>query len=254
MEERTFTPNKGGRIFGGLIIIGVGVLYLLRQMGTVFPPWLFTWQSLLLVAGLYVGVRHRFRHGGWIIMMGVGALFMAELLFPTMNIGQFIWPALIIGCGLFMIFTPNRWKRRMERKERWKRKWEEKFGDESWSRFEGRTNPSGEDRIESTAVFGGIKKVIVSKDFKGGEINLVFGGAEINLSQADIQGTIHLEINQVFGGTRLIIPPHWEVQSNVVSVLASFEDKRPATGTPDPNKVLVLDGSCVMGGIDILSY
>ena len=37
----------------------------------------------------------------------------------------------------------------------------------------------------------------------------MFGGAEINFMQADIQGRVELEVNQVFGGTKLIVPAHW---------------------------------------------
>ncbi len=48
---------------------------------------------------------------------------------------------------------------------------------------------SSEDYIDATTVLGGIHKNIISKNFKGGDITIFMGGAEINLSQADIQGT-----------------------------------------------------------------
>src|SRR5690349_22431252 len=39
--------------------------------------------------------------------------------------------------------------------------------------------------IDVTAVFGGIKKNVLSKNFKGGDITSFMGGSEIDLSQAD---------------------------------------------------------------------
>ncbi len=80
------------------------------------------------------------------------------------------------------------------------------------------------------------------------------GGAEINLSQADIQGTATLDITQVMGGTKIIVPPHWEVRSQMTSVFGNIEDKRQNIGSTDHSKVLIIDGSSVFGGIEIRNY
>jgi hypothetical protein len=58
------------------------------------------------------------------------------------------------------------------------------------------------------------------------------------------------------GGTKLVIPANWEIQSEVVSVMGSIEDKRPiiTNVNVEKNKVLVLRGTVFMGGIDITSY
>jgi predicted membrane protein len=103
-------------------------------------------------------------------------------------------------------------------------------------------------------VLGGIHKNILSKNFKGGDITIFMGGAELNLSQADIQGTARLDITQIMGGTKLIVPPHWTIRSGLTSVLGSIEDKRQNIGIPNPEKVLVIDGTTVFGGIEIRNY
>jgi predicted membrane protein len=110
--------------------------------------------------------------------------------------------------------------------------------------------------IEATTVIGSVKKNIISKNFKGGEITTVLGGAEINLSQADFEGTVTLEITNVLGGTVLYVPANWEIHSQVDSVLGSIEDKRIIQNNivADKNKILVIKGSVVMGGIEIKSY
>jgi predicted membrane protein len=113
---------------------------------------------------------------------------------------------------------------------------------------------SSEDFIDATTILGGIHKNILSKNFKGGDITIFMGGAEINLSQADIQGTASLDITQIMGGTKIIVPPHWEVRSQLTSVFGNIEDKRTNIGNADPNKVLIIDGSSVFGGIEIRNY
>jgi predicted membrane protein len=84
----------------------------------------------------------------------------------------------------------------------------------------------------------------------------VFGGAEYDLSQADITETATLEINQVFGGTKLIVPSSWEIKSELVAVFGGIDDKRPimSPNSLSSNKILILKGTTYFGGIDIRSY
>ena len=143
------------------------------------------------------------------------------------------------------------------------RKWNEHVGKsdnyEDVSRPQPVTADPGSDAdaeyIEINAVFGSANKLVLSKNFKGGEVNSFMGGAEINLLQADIKQPVHLEINTVFGGTKLIVPANWNVKNSITAVLGGLEDKRnPNIANPDPNKILILKGACVFGGIEIKNF
>ena len=92
---------------------------------------------------------------------------------------------------------------------------------------------------------------MLSKKFKGADITNVFGGAEINLSQADMESTATMDLTNVFGGTKLIIPAHWEINSELVSVFGSIEDKRPIqpnTATGDKKVLMISIVSPVLSG------
>jgi predicted membrane protein len=115
------------------------------------------------------------------------------------------------------------------------------------------TTMSDEELIDSTSVFGGSKKKVLSKNFRGGDIVNIFGGTEIDLSQADIYGEVKLELTQIFGGTKLIIPSNWKLIVKNAAILGGIEDKRPNQPF-DPNKVLILTGTSIFGGIEIRSY
>src|SRR5206468_9406343 len=144
-----------------------------------------------------------------------------------------------IFIGLFFIFRRSRYPSFAQRKE-WRNQWRNM-----------RYNPDVIDTatgewLDSTSVFGGAKKVILSKNFKGGDITCFMGGAEIDLSQADIQGKIVIDTTAVFGGIKLIIPPNWDLKIEITAVFGGVEDKRPVHVTKvDPDKVLVLDGAAV---------
>ncbi len=246
--ERT---HNRGRLIGGILIVIIGLLFLGREMGFAIPGWLFTWQMLVIAIGVYTGLKHNFRNFSWIVMILVGAAFLLRDFYPHIGITQYIWPVAIILVGLAFIFKPkNKFCKREDMAHHFnkrKRRYAERSElGEVW----------GEDFIDISAVFGGVVKNIISKDFKGGEVSAVFGGVELNMAQADFQGKIELEINAVFGGASLIIPPHWEVQSELAAVLGSVEDKRPLQKdhSGGEKRVLILRGSAVFGGIEIKSY
>lgn len=241
-ENRAGQSNRSGRILGGLIIVAIGVLLLARKAGVEFPDWLFSFEAILIALGLYLGFRHSFKGFGWVIPVLIGGFLLLDDFYPYYDLAHFTWPLIIIGIGLYIIFKSS--KKRPD-----------------WSKWEAANTfreGSSEDYLESVVVFGGIKKNIFSKNFKGGETVTVFGGTEINLTQADINGVVVLELTQVFGGTKLIVPPHWRVHTkDVVAIFGGIDDKRPIMSHPageETNKLLILKGTCLLGGIDIRSY
>jgi predicted membrane protein len=121
------------------------------------------------------------------------------------------------------------------------------------------TNPddtsSKEDFVNATSVFGGTKKIIISKNFKGGDLLSIFGGTELDLSKADINGTAILELINIFGGTKLILPSNWTVKSDAAIIFGGIEDKRSVTPAADGSeKILLLKGTVMFGGVDIRNY
>ena len=64
-----------------------------------------------------------------------------------------------------------------------------------------------------------------------------------------------LDLTQIFGGCTLIMPPHWDLKSELVSIFGGTEDNRPtANVVTDPKKVVLLRGTSIFGGIEIKSY
>jgi len=246
--------RSNSRVWVALTLMVVGGALLLQQMGFPLPYWLFTWQMLLIVIGVIMGFNHGFRGGAWAIMIIVGGVFLMDDILPGFSFHRFMWPFAILAVGLLLLVRPRRrldsrwddWKKNIKDPGHWKQEYEqykEKPG-----------NFTSENYIDATTVFGGLHKTIVSKDFKGGDITIFMGGAEINLSQADINGVAVLDITQVMGGTKLIVPPHWEIRSQMTAVLGNIEDKRQDSKNTNPEKVLIVDGTSVLGGIEIRNY
>jgi hypothetical protein len=227
--------NNHGRLWSGLIVIAVGLLVLAEALNIEMPEWLFSWKTLLIGIGLYVGARQSFKPGGWMIAVAVGSVFIADEYMDELYLKPFLVPAIIIGIGLYIIFKPKK-----------------KDELTSIPTAFGNTHETGD--LDSVSVFGSSKSVI-SKDFKGGEMVTIFGGSELNMMQADINGIVTVEVVQIFGGTKLVVPSHWRIKtSEVVSVFGGIDDKRPINSAFDDTKILNLKGVSIFGGIDIRSY
>jgi predicted membrane protein len=261
MRDRKYKKrhNNNNNALAGLILLGIGGVWLLRQAaGDIIPSWLFSWPMILVAVGLFVGVRNNFQDMSWLVLMGVGAFFLVDRWFPELPIRHYIWPVIIIGAGLVMILSPR------GRSLCGKRKWQDQ--EPGSAEPEPGTERNSADAaawdaynkvevLDMVSVFAGFKKMVYSKNFKGGEVVCVFGGADIDLTQADIQGPIVIELVHIFGGSKLLIPPHWEVRSESAVIFGGIDDKRKSAQLPvDPNKVVILKGVIMFGGCEIKSY
>lgn len=243
--------EKHDRFWTGLVLIIVGAVLLIDKMGFPMPAWLFKWPMILVVVGIVTGLKHRFKDLSWLIITGVGVFFLMDDMMDDLNMRAYFWPVIIIAVGLIFILRPR--KRWSAEKDPFRFK--SSFVREMPASGFTRETNSSEDYINSTSIFGGVKKVVTSKNFKGGEIICIMGGAEVNLSQADLTGPITIEVIQAFGGTKLVVPPHWDIRSEAIAIFAGVEDKRPPLpGTFDPNKVMTIKGTTIFGGIEIKSY
>lgn len=242
MTQQNYKTKKSKEWLGVFIII-IGVLFLAHTFEIPIPSWVLSWPMFIVGVGLLIGLNNKFRDWTWLIVTGIGCIFLVDKIAGyDVRMSSIIFPALLIALGIRMLRKP-------------KAKRVHQFDEESGSFTELLKDESLDDRLELIAIFAGNKKIMVSKNFKGGEIVSVFGGNEINLSKCDINGRVKLEIVQVFGGTKLVVPANWKIQSEIVSVFGGLDDKRNLIDfNSDDSKVLVIEGVSILAGIDIRSF
>ena len=172
---------------------------------------------------------------------------MLNDIYPQFTFRRYLWPIALIAVGLFIIT-------RTRSRSKWNSAENKADGSSDAIPGDG-TDFSKDDFVESTSIFGGAKKIIISKNFKGGDIVNVFGGTELNLTQADVNGTAVLELTTIFRGTKLIVPSNWSVKPEAVTIFGGIEDKRQLPPNNEkPDKTLILKGTVIFGGIDIKSF
>lgn len=268
-------PRKG-KVLAGIVLLAVGASLLLKQFDFfLFPHWIFSFPVFLIAGGIYLGANNNFRNSIWLLVVVFGVLLLLGDIIPDFDSGAVIFPGMLITFGIWLIVRRNN-KNAYWDKKSWKKKWEESKYDFNFQQPDAAEKPpvdfdassdantgntqgqpyySGDEHLDAVSIFGSVKKTIYSKNFQGGEIVNVFGGAEIDLTQADIKGRVTIDVTQIFGGVKMIVPSHWTVVSDVAAIFAGFDDKRVKTTAPlDANKVLVLSGTSIFAGVDIRSY
>lgn len=269
INQSTKTPQ--GKIMAGGILLVVGCYLLLQQLNIdLIPDSITLWPLWLIFWGLVVGARTNFQKPSSVILIALGGIFM--LTENLHRMGGVVWPVVIIAFGIWIIVRKNRGAT-IAGNDYWDSKYQAQpadkpAGDYVEAEYTSANIPpvdpmaggavpphSYDDILNATAIFGGVNKTIFSKNFRGGDITNIFGGTELDFTQADINGRVVIDITQVFGGTKIIVPANWQVVSDLAAVFAGVDDKRiknPAALNND--KILVLKGVSLFAGIDIRSY
>ena len=264
-DNKNERKHRDGKVITGTFFLIIGALLLANKMGAGIPNWLFTWPSILIIVGIYIAIKQKFQNFGALIMIAIGSLYLTNNEFIDLNLREYGLPIIFLAVGLLFITRPRHrfrgddyWKNKDEWKKNWDDKMQQRFGtNEPVTDVVNADaiNKTNGEFIEVNSVFGSAKKFIISKNFRGGEINCFMGGAEIDLTQADIQGPVIIEANQVFGGTKLVIPSHWDLKIESTSIFGGLEDKRRPIATQiDTNKALIIKGVTIFGGMEIKSY
>ncbi|MDP1624050.1 MAG: DUF5668 domain-containing protein [Bacteroidales bacterium] len=225
----------------GIIVIVAGVLLLLSNTG--YLPYelkhiLLSWQMLLIGIGLVSLFTSESRTPGTILILIGGVLIIPRIFEVSFNVMHLFWPVVLIAIGVLIL------TKRLPR-----RPWQRRGSPQDNQNL-------SEGFIHEENIFSGGKQRVLHQVFRGGHINCVFGGSEVDLTQATLaEGVSELEINTIFGGVTLIVPADWRIQLKMTSIMGGFADKRSyVKENPDPSRMLIIKGSTIFGGGEIKSY
>jgi len=231
-----------GPVLIGLLLIVLGAVWVLnntRVLDFEITEW---WPLILIVIGVVhlINRRRFFVFSGW-LLIGLGVVFLlAEngvLDWP--EVWKY-WPVILVIIGLSIIFQGVKFRKHRDYD----------YGkDEDIGPDEAES--SDEERLHESAIFGGWSKRITARNFRGGDISVVFGSLEIDLREAKLseKGGL-LDISAVFGGVELFIPDSWVIEDRSSGIFGGVEYKCANTRSNSGNR-LILKVSAVFGGIEI---
>jgi hypothetical protein len=170
---------------------------------------------------------------------------------------RLFWYLIIIVVGLSLILRNRgafRSKDKTGRRARRPGKFAFDKEDDSAEPDAGFAASDDNDYIDELAIFGGGDKIITSDNFKGGRVTTIFGGSDIVLLHSQLApGVNEIEVFSMFGGWTLRVPPNWQVKSEVVAIFGAVSDKRyiPDNVVKDNTRKLIIKGFVMFGGGEI---
>jgi predicted membrane protein len=223
------------RFLFGVILIFLGILFLIEQTGFFvafgFSLWRFVWMFWPLIL-IFLGAKllaERNTSGGFVLLI-LGTVLLTTTLF-SWNFFAVLWPLLIIALGFSILIKRD-------------------TGSFNTTKRASSRNSSSEDRINETVIFWGLEKSVVSKNFKGGEVNVAFGGCELNLRDAVVaKEGAKLHINCAFGGVEVFVPKGCRVITNGTGILGGWSPQLKPNDITEP--VFEITGSVAFGGVEI---
>jgi predicted membrane protein len=112
-----------------------------------------------------------------------------------------------------------------------------------------------ENFINTTAIFGGVQRTILSKEFKGGKIRNFFSSTELDFTQADIDGIVELDISQAFGEITIAVPADWRVEADLAHICSVVDEDRAYERRGfNSKKVLLLKGLSIFAVVDVVNF
>lgn len=119
-------------------------------------------------------------------------------------------------------------------------------------RFVQLASPSADD-IRLAAIFEPISFESHATSFRGGEVELWYGGGIIDLRDATLDPAgATLRIRAVFGGAQLLVPESWQVTTRVVGI-GGAGDGRPRMDRATDAPRLTIEGTAFFGGLGVTS-
>ena len=223
-----------GRLVFGFVVIALGVLFTLDNLGVIEAGEILRWwPAVFVVYGIsrLTGLYGRQKLVAGIVFTLLGALLLLrEAGFPAPDPWAF-WPVVLVAVGFSMVTGTLRRTRGADVPVA--------PGAESDSTF------------STFVMWSGIERKVGSLDFRGGDVTAIMGGAEIDLRQAKMPGgRAVVDVMALWGGVELFVPTDWKVTVEALPLMAGIED---ATRAPagEVRGHLVLRGVVLMGGVEI---
>jgi hypothetical protein len=233
--------SENGRTVPGMIpaivIIGIGTLLLLGNLHIVYVEnWWRYWPVLVIAAGLAKVLDANHQNGRVVggMIVGVGSLFLLNNFDLIELTWAAFWPIVLIGIGMLMLFNRLSGPRIFA------------------SRTDSRPEPV-DGAFLANAIFSGFKRKITDGNFRGAHLTAIFGGGELNLRQAGMEGdSAVVYATAIFGGIEIKVPENWQVISEGTGIFGGFTDQTAHLPSNYPGvKKLIVKGEAVFGGVEV---
>ncbi|MGZ5199675.1 MAG: LiaI-LiaF-like domain-containing protein [Telluria sp.] len=250
MRNRNRSRSPASQIVAGLLVIGMGLLFLLDNLNIIsFHRAIAFWPMMFILVGLVklfdTDSPNNYLVGG--IFLALGVFMTANRLGFLFISWQTLWPLFLIVVGAMVLFRAFDGRRHQAGADK-----DAMASGVAWTpqpAAGAAAEASADALVDITAILGGFERSITSQQFRGGDVTAILGGCALDMRGASIDGEAVIDVFAFMGGVTIKCPPDWTVVLNGTPILGGFEEKtaHPVAGT----KRLVVKGYAIMGGVEV---
>jgi len=211
------------RKIGGIVLLFIGASVLLDQLSIFSSSGIIGkyWPLVVIFTGMYLYNEKNITEKNALIIIGLGLILQLNNLgmLSFLPIGL-LWPIVLIGAGFYL------------------------FSHQS-------VNTENNGDLNIFCLFSGVENKNLSKNFNGGKIFVMFGGAELDLRQAEMENVdlATIDIFCMFGGVEIKVPQQWNAENHVFPIFGGVDNK--IHNREENTKQLKISGFTAFGGVEL---
>lgn len=214
----------------GFVLIAIGLIIGLNSLEiTNINVFFDGWWTFIIIIPCFVGLFDKENITGNLIglVIGVALLLTTREVIRFDMIAKLIIPFILVSIGISMVFS-----------EKIKSGITEKV----------KSVKKGE--LENiVATFAGQKVCKDSEEFKGANLDAVFGGITLDLRNANFEKESVINASSIFAGIDIILPTDVNVKVKCTPIFGGVSNK--INNNNNNEKTIYVEAFCLFGGIDI---
>jgi predicted membrane protein len=255
VNSKTRRPGFRTGIVFGVILIILGSLLAASNFNVVpsnLKDVILSWQMLFVVIGILALFRRHLFMGLCLILAGcffaipkLTSVFPDAFSWAGNDFVSDYWSILLIVAGIlliiYLLLKPNR------------KSYRQSHGNCSFNCSDGnKTQNQINNDFSKTVIFSGGEYIVLEPEFKGGRIEIIFGGGSLDLRKTSLpEGDTYLDVNIIFGGIKIFTPSEWTIVIQADGIFGGFQDDRGVPTQKDTTRKLIITGACIFGGVEI---
>jgi predicted membrane protein len=216
-----------------VVVLGLGILWTLDNLGLANAGVILHWWPVLLVAfGLakLTGLGTTRSPFLGTIALGFGLLLLAGRLGYVHVSFDLLWPLLLIVLGFNLV------RRAMRAPQ------------------PDSPDATGDDspHVSAFAMMGATRRRAYSQSLVSADVTAVMAGSELDLREAGLAGSsMVVDVFAMWGGVEIYVPVGWRVLVETTPIMGGVEDKTLPPESNGPAPTVILRGLVIMGGVEV---
>lgn len=222
--------NRFSNLLWGLVLIAIGLVLGLNALGITSINIFFKgWWTLFIIVPCFIGLfKPTGKWGSFIgLLVGIFLLLAAQGILSFEILWKLLVPFVLVAVGLGVIFNGV-----------------------ITSSISKKIKSVDKNGLESyVATFAEQKVDKTNEEFKGANLDAVFGSVVLDLQKATITQDQVINSSSIFGGITILVPNNVNVKVKSTPIFGGIENK---VGNNKENvPTLYISAFCLFGGVDI---